>query len=197
MSTLQKRTDEELVVLYQSGNNGAFEVLLLRHKDLIYSRIFYHVKDHDLSNDIFQETFIKVVHSIKQGTYKETGRFKYWALRIAHNLIIDNVRSKKKVQIVSETTKDGCDLLNNANLCEQSIEDDMVEEQIHQNLRELIQLLPENQKNTLQLRFYDELSFKEISERTGVSINTSLGRMRYAIMNLRRLANEKNISLQL
>lgn len=197
MSTLQKKTDEELVVLYQDGNNGAFEVLLLRHKDLIYSRIYFHVKDHDLSNDIFQETFIKVVHCIKQGSYKETGRFKYWAMRIAHNLIIDNIRSKSIVKVVSDTSIDGYDLLNDARLCERSIEEEIVEDQIHQDLRELIELLPDNQKNTLRLRFYDELSFKEIAERTGVSINTSLGRMRYAVLNLRRLADERNISLQL
>ena len=194
MIQLKQMTDEELVNAYASGNNVAFDILLNRHKSNIYSYIYYIVRNREMAEDIFQETFVKAITTIKQNRYTENGKFRAWINRIAHNLIIDNYRQEKNEQTISN---DECevDLLNNSKLSDGTIEDEMVKEQIFSDIKKLINYLPDNQKEVLLLRYYQDLSFKEIADITGVSINTALGRMRYAILNIRRMAEEKKMIL--
>lgn len=194
MTNLKRMTDEELVVTYAQGNNSAFDVLLNRHKSSVFSYIFFIVKNQEMAEDIFQETFVKAIMTIKQGRYTENGKFRAWINRIAHNLIIDNYRQEKNEQTISN---DECevDLFNNAKLSDGTIEDDLVRMQILEDVKRLVDYLPDNQKEVLVLRYYQDLSFKEIAEITGVSINTALGRMRYAILNMRRLAEENKMIL--
>ncbi|GHT01158.1 RNA polymerase subunit sigma-24 [Bacteroidia bacterium] len=194
MIQLKQMTDEELVVAYAQGNNAAFDILLNRHKSTVYSYIYFIVRNREMAEDIFQETFVKAIMTIKQGRYTENGKFRAWINRIAHNLIIDNYRQEKNEQTISN---DECevDLLNNSKLSDGTIEDKMIKDQILSDVKKLINYLPENQKEVLMLRYYQDLSFKEISDMTGVSINTALGRMRYAILNMRRMAEEKNMIL--
>jgi RNA polymerase sigma-70 factor (ECF subfamily) len=194
MTCLQQMTDEELVIAYAGGNNAAFDTLLSRHKSSVYSYIYFIVRNREMTEDIFQETFMKAIVTIKQGRYTENGKFRAWINRIAHNLIIDSYRQEKNEQTISN---DECeiDLLNNAKLSDGTIEDQMVKDQILSDVKKLIDYLPDNQREVLMLRYYQALSFKEISDITGVSINTALGRMRYAILNMRRMANEKNMIL--
>jgi RNA polymerase sigma-70 factor (ECF subfamily) len=187
-------TDEALVELYAGGNNSAFDVLLNRYKKSIHSYIFYIVHNHDLTEDIFQETFLKVIMTIKQGRYTDNGKFKAWITRIAHNLIIDNFRQERNENTISNDEVE-IDLLNDMKLCESNIEDDMVQEQIYQDVKKLVKHLPDNQREVLEMRYYQDMSFKEIADITGVSINTALGRMRYAILNVRRMAEEHHIKL--
>jgi RNA polymerase sigma-70 factor (ECF subfamily) len=196
MNTLKMRTDEELVALYAKGDNTAFDVLLSRYKSSIYSYIFFIVHNKDLAEDIFQETFVKVIMTIKQGRYVENGKFKAWITRIAHNLIIDNYRQERSENTISNDEVE-VDLFNNIKLCEGTIEDNMVRHQVLLDVKKLVQHLPDNQREVLEMRYYQDLSFKEIADITGVSINTALGRMRYAILNMRRLAEEKQIELSL
>ena len=194
MIRLKMMTDEELVVAYAEGNNSAFDVLLSRHKSNVYSYIYFIVHNRELAEDIFQETFVKAIMTIKQGRYTENGKFRAWINRIAHNLIIDNYRQEKNEQTISN---DECelDLFNNSKLSDGTIEDEIVKTQILADVKKLIDYLPDNQKEVLVLRYYQDLSFKEIADITGVSINTALGRMRYAILNMRRMADEKNMIL--
>ena len=194
MNNLKKMTDEELVILYSKGKNQAFDTLLNRYQNRLYSYIYFIVKNTELAEDIFQETFVKAIMTIKQGRYTENGKFPAWLTRIAHNLIIDNYRQERNENVVSN---DSCeiDLLNDMKLSEGTIEMEIINEQIHNDVRHLIKLLPDNQREIINMRFYQDLSFKEIAETTGVSINTALGRMRYAILNLRRMAEEKEIIL--
>jgi RNA polymerase sigma-70 factor (ECF subfamily) len=196
MNTLKMRTDEELVALYAKGDNTAFDVLLSRYKSSIYSYIFFIVHNKDLAEDIFQEPFVKVIMTIKQGRYVENGKFKAWITRIAHNLIIDNYRQERSENTISNDEVE-VDLFNNIKLCEGTIEDNMVRHQVLLDVKKLVQHLPDNQREVLEMRYYQDLSFKEIADITGVSINTALGRMRYAILNMRRLAEEKQIELSL
>jgi RNA polymerase sigma-70 factor (ECF subfamily) len=185
-------SDEELVKLYQDGNNSAFEVLLVRYKSTVYTNIMMVVHNRDLAEDIFQDTFVKAITTIQQGRYVETGHFGGWINRIAHNLIIDYFRREKNENTFST---DGVeyDILNNAKLSDESIEDYLTKEQMLTDVVNLLQYLPDNQREVLRMRFFEDLSFKEIADITGVSINTSLGRMRYALMNMRKLATEKNL----
>ena len=194
MDILKVMTDEELVVSYSEGNNSAFDCLLARHKSNIYNYIFFIVKNRELSEDIFQETFVKAIITIKQGRYVENGKFRAWITRIAHNLIIDHFRQEKNENTVSNDEMP-VDLLNNASLCDQTIEESIIKDQIFTDVRKLIEYLPKNQREVLEMRYYQDLSFKEISEITGVSINTALGRMRYAILNMKKMADENNMIL--
>jgi len=194
MINLKTLSDEELVVAYAQGNNPAFDILLNRHKDTVYSYIYFIVRNRELTEDIFQETFVKAIITIKQGRYTENGKFRAWISRIAHNLIIDNYRQEKNEQTISN---DDCeiDLFNNYKLSEGTVEDEMIKSQILTDVKKLVDYLPDNQREVLLLRYYRDLSFKEIADITGVSINTALGRMRYAILNMRRMAEEKNMIL--
>ena len=194
MRSLKQLSDEELVTAYAGGNNEAFDVLLLRHKTRLFNYIYQMVRDRDLADDIFQETFVKAITTIKQGRYNDLGKFSAWLYRIARNLAVDSFRAEKNESALSTDNAD-YDILNRRELAEDTIEDVMVGLQIEEDLRRLIDELPEVQREVLNLRYYKELSFKEIAELTGVSINTALGRMRYAILNLRRLAKEKSVSL--
>jgi len=196
MDTLSTMADEELVISYAEGSNDAFDVLLNRHKQQLYHYIFYTVHDSVLAEDIFQDTFIRAITTIKQGRYTETGKFKAWIMRIAHNLIIDYFRQKKNENSVSN---DACevDLFNNPMLCEDTVEVEMVKTQVLSDVKKLIGHLPDFQREVVEMRYYRDLSFKEIADVTGVSINTALGRMRYAILNMRKLAEDHKIILTL
>ena len=189
-------TDDLLVAMYAKGNNEAFDVLLNRHQSRVFSYILHIVKIHDLAEDIFQETFVKAIMTIKQGRYSESGKFSAWITRIAHNLIIDHYRQEKSENTVS-TDEEDANFLNRKDLCEENIEDVMVVNQIHKDIKRIIKALPESQREVLIMRYYRNMSFKEIADATQVSINTALGRMRYAILNMRRIAEEHNIALTL
>ena len=194
MQQLTKQNDSQLVAAYANGNNEAFDVLLERHKARLYGYIINIVKDKVVADDIFQETFVKVIMTVRQGRYTEHGKFLGWLTRIAHNLIIDFYRQEKTAPVVS-TDDEGCDLLNRRDLSAGTVEDEMVSLQIDEDLRNLVMALPDPQREVLVMRYYRNMSFKEIAAATGVSINTALGRMRYAILNIRRMASEKNMSL--
>lgn len=196
MQNLSKLADDQLVAAYAQGNNEAFDALLNRHKDRVYSYILHIVKNRDQAEDIFQETFVKAITTIKQGRYTDSGKFSAWISRIAHNLIIDFYRQEKAENTVS-TDSDDTDMLNRRDLADENVEDRLVTEQIHDDVRRIIDALPENQREVLVMRYYRDMSFKEIAEATNVSINTALGRMRYAILNMRRIAAENNIVLTL
>ena len=194
MTNFSALTDEQLVRAYAKGNNEAFDTLLRRHQDRIFSYILRIIKNEDIANDIFQETFVKAIQTIRLGRYTENGKFPAWISRIAHNLIIDYYRQEKSENLQSADLTD-VDILNRKELCEDTIEDIMISNQIRDDVKYLIEELPELQKEVLMMRYYQNLSVKEIAEITGVSINTALGRMRYAILNLRRIAREKDIIL--
>ena len=187
-------TDETLVALYAQGNNEAFDILLNRYKDRLYAYIYYTVRNEELAEDIFQETFTKAIVTIQKGRYNENGKFTAWLTRIAHNLIIDCFRQEKQENLVS-CDEEERNLLNNIRLSEGTVESEIVNHQILSDVRRLIKHLPDEQREVVHMRFYQDLSFKEIAEMTGVSINTSLGRMRYAILNLRRMAEKYGIAL--
>ena len=190
------KTDEQLVRDYAQGNNEAFDILLRRHQNRIYNYILRIIKNEDVANDIFQETFVKAIMTIKQGRYTESGKFPAWISRIAHNLIIDYFRQERSENMQSSDLE-AVDVLTRKALCEETIEDVLIARQIHDDVKYLIGELPPLQREVLNMRYYQNLSFKEIAEATNVSINTALGRMRYAILNLRRIAAEKDIILTL
>ncbi|MFV0310418.1 MAG: sigma-70 family RNA polymerase sigma factor [Dysgonomonas sp.] len=194
MDTLITMTDEQLVTDYSNGNNQAFDILLSRHKISVFNYIYFTVRNRELAEDIFQETFIKAIVTIKQGRYTETGKFRAWISRIAHNLIIDHFRQEKNENTISNDEAP-VDVLNNPLLSEGTIEAEIIRMQITSDIRKLISYLPDSQREVLEMRYYQDLSFKEIADHTGVSINTALGRMRYAILNIRRMADENNIVL--
>ena len=196
MKIYNDKSDEQLISLYVDGKNEAFDELLERHKDRIFMYIYHSVKNEDLANDLFQDTFVKAITTIKQGRYVENGHFAAWVSRIAHNLIIDYFRQVKNENLQS-TDDDESNILNRKELSQSTIEDDMVASQIHTDVRRLIRTLPASQRQVLVMRYYKNMSFKEIADTTGVSINTALGRMRYAILNMRRMAEEHNIVLTL
>lgn len=195
MEVLNSMTDDQLVHQYCcEGNNSAFDLLLQRHQQYIYNYIFFRVKSVQLTEDIFQESFTKAIVSLKKGSYTPAGKFRGWLSRIAHNLIIDHFRQQKNENTVSNDDAP-VDLLNNHLLCDGTIEDALIEMQITKDVKKIIKELPNVQREVLIMRYYRDLSFKEIAELTGVSINTALGRMRYAIMNMRRIAEENKIQL--
>lgn len=196
MVNMLSMNDEQLVKAYAQGNNEAFDALLARHQERIFSYIVRIVKNEDVANDIFQDTFVKAIMNIRKGRYTDTGKFPAWISRIAHNLIIDYYRQEKSENLQS-CDIDEVDLLNRKELSEATVEDLLITEQIHDDVRLLIDELPEAQREVLMMRYYRSMSFKEIAEATRVSINTALGRMRYAILNMRRIASEKDIVLNL
>lgn len=189
---LQQYSDQDLVKLYLDGEESVLEELLRRHKSKIYTSIYLLVKDQYLAEDIFQDTFIKVINTLRGGRYNEEGKFLPWVMRIAHNLVIDYFRKEKRTPII--TSADGTDVLNLIQIYEESAEERMLREQTYTDLRATIQLLPDEQKEVLIMRHYAGLSFKDIAELTDVSINTALGRMRYALSNLRKLMNIKEVT---
>jgi RNA polymerase sigma factor (sigma-70 family) len=190
-----KQSDQILVQSYLSGDEAAFEVLIRKHKDKVFAFILSKLKNYNLAHDVFQDTFIKVINSLKRGKYNEEGKFVPWVMRIAHNLVIDHFRRQKKTRSISPT-KD-FDIFDVISTDEKNAEEILIDEQITSDVRKLIQELPSDQKEVLMMRYYRDLSFKEIAEITDVSINTALGRMRYAVINLRKLVEKHNIQLQL
>lgn len=191
---LKTKTDFELVQDFLKGNQNSIELLINRHKSKVYTYIFLIVKSEQLAEDIFQDTFIKVIQSLKKGKYKDNGRFLSWVIRIAHNLIIDHFRKEKQLNTLSNDSYE-TDIFNSKKMSDKNIEDNLIEDQIQNDVRKLIDELPEDQKEVILLRHYGGLSFKEIADQTDVSINTALGRMRYALINLRKLIEKHNISL--
>ena len=196
MNNYKDKSDEQLITLYVDGNNEAFDALLERHKDRVFVYITHSVKNPDMADDIFQETFVKAIMTIKQGRYVDTGHFPAWLTRIAHNLIIDSFRQARAENLQS-TDDEEINILNRKELSDGTVEDAIITEQIHADVRRLIKVLPDTQREVLLMRYYKNMSFKEIADTTGVSINTALGRMRYAILNMRRIAEEHNIVLTL
>jgi RNA polymerase sigma-70 factor (ECF subfamily) len=189
-------TDHELVTRFIDGDQTGFEILINRHKDKVYTYILLMVKNEHLAQDIFQETFIKVVKSLHAGKYQENGKFISWVVRIAHNLVIDHFRKEKQMRTFSNDDYE-TDIFNSSKFSDKTIEEEIIKDQIMSDVRLLVDFLPEEQKEVILLRHFLGLSFKEISEQTNVSINTALGRMRYALINLRKLVDEKNLSLTL
>ena len=196
MEKLKQMTDDALVTLYLQGNNTAFDILLNRHQDRLFNYIFFLVRSREVAEDIFQETFVKAITTLQQGRYTNDGKFAAWITRIAHNLVIDQFRIERNENSISNDEAE-FDLLNDAKLSEGTIENRMVNEQVLRDVRALIDELPDCQREVVFMRYYQDLSFKEIADMTGVSINTALGRMRYAVLNMRRIAEEKCISLVL
>lgn len=196
MVDIKNLTDNQLVERFVDGCQMSFEVLLNRHKDRVFSYIFMMVKNRELAEDLFQETFFKVIQSLKKNKYTDNGRFVSWAMRIAHNMVIDHFRREKNLNTVSNDSKD-YDLFGLLSIFDNPHEDTIINEQILADVKRLIQELPTDQREVLEMRYYQELSFKEIAEITGVGINTALGRMRYAILNMRRIVEEKGIILSI
>ncbi|UQB67665.1 RNA polymerase sigma factor [Epilithonimonas zeae] len=194
---MKTQTDSQLILLYQSGEEKALSALINRHKKDLFSFIFYKLMDEDLANDIFQDTFIKIIITLKEGRYKEENKFILWAKRIAHNLIIDHYRLQSKNIKISETSYENeefsiFDIIKEP---ENNIEDKLIANQINEDLLKMLVMLPDNQQEVIKLRFFDGLSFKEIADHTDTSINTTLGRVRYALINLRKIMDEHKIIL--
>ena len=197
MSTLESMTDEELALSYINGNNQAFDELLSRSQDKIFNYIMYIVKDEDLANDLFQETFLKAITKMRSGRYTDTGKFFWWLTRVAHNVIIDYYRAQKSSKIVEPTKDNDLSNLSSNSLMDSNRESELANEQVLRDVKKLVEALPDSQREVVIMRYFQELSFKEIAEMTGVSINTSLGRMRYALMNLRKLTHQHGVNLVL
>lgn len=191
---IQVLSDQHLLNNYRSGDQSAISKLIERHKRRVRDYIYMMVKDNDAADDIFQETFIKVIRVIDEGRYTDNGKFLSWVLRIAHNQVIDHFRAQRQNKSVSESEA-GYDVLGTLKLAERTVEDAMVCEQIERDVRALVELLPAEQREVVMMRYFSGLSFKDIAEQTNVSINTALGRMRYALINLRRMIKEKNLIL--
>ncbi|MCD4709479.1 MAG: sigma-70 family RNA polymerase sigma factor [Bacteroidales bacterium] len=187
-------SDQNLVQAYIKGDHSAIEVLINRHRSKVYTYILLTIKNQQLAEDLFQETFIKVIQSLRGGKYKDNGKFLSWVIRIAHNLIIDHFRKEKQMNAISNDDSE-VDLFNSKKLSDENIEELIIHSQIKLKIRTLINELPDDQREVVLLRHYGGLSFKEIADQTDVSINTALGRMRYALINLRKLIHEKNLSL--
>ena len=193
--SLSTLPDNELIQGYVNGNCACFDVLLARYQAKVYGYIFSVVKDKDVADDIFQDTFFKVVATLNSGDYKDENKFIHWVMRIAHNLIVDHFRRNSKMPIVPN--RPDCDIVDSLKLHDENVDQNIMRQQTHRNVRKLVKMLPPEQRRVVILRHYGKCDFKDIAARTGVSINTALGRMRYAIINLRRLAEEHNIYLEL
>ena len=187
-------SERELIRDYLNGKPSSLQTLIERHQNRLYSYIFLLVKDKQLADDVFQDTFVKVINTLKLGKYKDEGKFIQWVMRIAHNLVIDHFRKAKKIPYVESQNAD-FDVFDTIRYTDPSIEEQLVMKQIHSDVRNLLQYLPDEQKEVIQLRCYSGLSFKDIADQTDVSINTALGRMRYALINLRKMIDEKNLVL--
>lgn len=194
MQPIHQLTDAELIFSYQSGNSLAIEALINRYKDKVYTAIFMLVKDRFLSEDIFQEAFLKIIRTIRDGNYAEQGKFLPWAMRVAHNLCMDHFRKVR--HNIPVTLPDGRDLSELLPLATGDASESMERRQTHESVRQLIERLPDEQREVISMRIYGEQSFKEIADLTGVSINTALGRMRYALMNLRKMITDKQLVLR-
>jgi RNA polymerase sigma-70 factor (ECF subfamily) len=190
----QGLSDYELVQQFINGKQSSIEILINRYKDKVYTYILLIVKNEQLAEDIFQDTFIKVIRSLKRGKYKDNGKFVSWVIRIAHNLVIDHFRKEKQLNLISNDNYE-TDLFNSTKFSEGTIEEQIIDDQIETDVKSLVDQLPEDQKQVIVLRHYNGLSFKEIADYTNVSINTALGRMRYALINLRKLISEKKLNL--
>ena len=197
MSTLKTMSDEQLALAYIDGNNRAFDELLSRNQDRVFTTIMYAVKDEDLANDLFQETFLKVITKLQNGQYSDTGKFSWWLTRIAHNVVIDHFRAQKSSKIVEAPKDNDLSNLRGEAIHNQSRESELNNEQVMEDVKRLVDALPEAQRDVVNMRYFQELSFKEIAEQTNVSINTSLGRMRYALINLRKLTRQYGVNLNL
>jgi RNA polymerase sigma-70 factor (ECF subfamily) len=193
MKTIASLSDNDLIARYLEGDEAALKTLILRHQKKVFSYILLSVKNRELAEDIFQDTFIKVINTLRAGTYKEEGKFVQWVMRIANNLKIDYYRKMQRMPAVE--TNGEFDIFDFVYGNEPSIEQKMITEQIHRDARHLLQYLPKEQREVLEMRIYQDISFKDIAELTNVSINTALGRMRYALINLRKLIQEKNVIL--
>lgn len=197
MENLNLLTDEELALSYINGDNKAFDELLARTQDKLFSYILFVVRDEDKANDLFQETFVKVITKLHEGRYIDSGKFSAWIMRIAHNVIMDWYREQRSRSLIEPTENNDLSNISGGEVLDQNIENRYVNEQVLADVKKMMNLLPPTQREVVFMRFYQDLSFKEISELTGVSINTSLGRMRYAILNLRKMTREHNVTLQL
>lgn len=196
MENLNLMTDEELAIMYVDGDNKAFDLLLSRNQEKLFTYILFVVRDREMANDMFQETFFKVVSRLQQGKYIANGKFSAWLMRIAHNVIMDWYRQQRAQKIVDAPKEN--DLSNvGSTLLESSREGELVNNQVMEDVRRMMSHLPASQREVVFMRFYQQMSFKEIAEATGVSINTALGRMRYAILNLRRMTREHQLTLQM
>lgn len=193
MNPLRNQTDNELVLEFQNGNLNALEVLVVRHKDKLFTSINFLVKDKFLAEDIFQDVLIKIIDTIRGGRYTDEGKFLPWAMRIAHNLCVDHFRKVKRGPAIK--TSDDRDIFEVINHNEESAEDKMMKRQSHDRVRQMLDLLPEDQREVIILRHYADMSFKEIADMTGCSINTALGRMRYGLINLRKMMEQKKVAL--
>ncbi len=197
MDNLKGMTDEELALSYVGGNNKAFDLLLSRTQSKLFSYILFVVHDHDRANDVFQETFVKVITKLHQGKYVNSGKFSAWLMRIAHNVIMDWYRDHRTENIVEPNEENDLSNISSRELMEANVENQYVNAQVMNDVTRMMNQLPPTQREVVYMRFYQDMSFKEIAETTGVSINTSLGRMRYAVMNMRKMAREHQITLQL
>lgn len=196
MENLNLMTDEELAIMYIDGDNRAFDLLLSRNQQKLFTYILFVVRDREMANDIFQDTFFKVITRLQQGKYVANGKFSAWLMRIAHNVMMDYYRQQRAQNIIDAPKEN--DLSNiGGGLMEGTREGELINSQVLEDVRRMMSYLPAPQREVVFMRFYQQMSFKEIAEATGVSINTSLGRMRYAILNLRRMAREHNVTLQL
>ena len=193
MKSLRTKTDHELIHLFRDGNLLALEALIIRHKDKLYTSILFLVKDKYLAEDIFQDVLIKIIDTIRGGRYTEEGKFLPWAMRIAHNLCVDHFRKVKRTPAIK--TSDDRDIFEVINFTEEGADTKMMKRQSHDRVRQMLDLLPEDQREVIVLRHYADLSFKEIASLTNCSINTALGRMRYGLINLRKMMTEKKIAL--
>jgi RNA polymerase sigma factor (sigma-70 family) len=193
MTTYPKLTDHELINLFIAGNVNALEALVLRHKDKLYTSIHFLVKDKYLAEDIFQDVFIRIIDTVRSGRYTDEGKFLPWAMRIAHNLCVDHFRKVKRTPTIR--TGEDQDIFEVLNFTEENAEDRMIRQQSHNRVRSMLDKLPEDQREVIILRHYADMSFKEIADITGCSINTALGRMRYGLINLRKMMLQKQIAL--
>jgi RNA polymerase sigma-70 factor (ECF subfamily) len=187
--------DRELITSYIDGNEKAFEALLMRHKDKIYRFVYLKLRDADLAQDIFQETFVKIINTLKAGSYNEEGKFLPWAMRIAHNLVIDHFRKSNKVRMISESssTKDDFNIFSTLSLEDKNIQETMSYDELEKQMVDLIDHLPATQRDILKMRIFRDMSFKDIAEAEDISINTALGRMRYALINMRKLIEKHQL----